>query len=336
MVIQETVKEEDYMGKINISPSQVALIVDHYLCANNLSQTRATFRMEASSLFVGSPLSQLSNTSFNLGKILTDYISLRRQKIVLDKEKCLIIQEKYRVQKLVEDMHNAVNTYNAFQRPVPISVPVNNASSTTFHQNPYGVCAATTAYVQNTKPCSGPLQQSKKRKNSEAVNEPIIAKRPRGRPPGKKNQFQGLNTLPLSRNQSQISTNSSILETHPIMTTNQFFQPVVTTCNEEIVSHCQNNKVMVDHEKEITPKDSFRNSPINSDTNKHYNASAIPLSLENSIPNEGESLENSIPNEISTLHKETQSEQSHMDLSHIDFDSDLDIEYWSNFSLKDM
>ncbi|KAL9320461.1 hypothetical protein ACSQ67_012300 [Phaseolus vulgaris] len=93
---------------------------------------------------------------------------------------------------------------------------------------------------------------------------------------------------------------------------------------------------MVDHEKQITPKDSFRNSPINSDTNKHYNASAIPLSLENSIPNEGESLENSIPNEISTLHKETQSEQSHMDLSHIDFDSDLDMEYWSNFSLKDM
>jgi len=60
MVIQETVKEEDYMGKINISPSQVALIVDHYLCANNLSQTRATFRMEASSLFVGSPLSQVT------------------------------------------------------------------------------------------------------------------------------------------------------------------------------------------------------------------------------------------------------------------------------------
>jgi len=74
-----------------------------------------------------------------LGKILTDYISLRRQKIVLDKERCLIIKEKYRVQKLMEDMHNAVNTYNAFQRPVPISVPVNNASSTTFHQDPYGI-----------------------------------------------------------------------------------------------------------------------------------------------------------------------------------------------------
>jgi len=153
------------------------------------------------------------------------------------------------------------------------------------------------------------------------------------------------------------------------MTINQFFQPAVTACNEEIVSHCQNNKVMVDPEKEITHKDNFRNSPINSDTNQHYNASPIPQSLENSIPNEGESLEklipnaseslensnegesleNSIPNEgeclensipndgeneVSTLHKETQKEQSHIDLSHIKFDSNMD--YWSNFSLENM
>jgi len=73
-----------------------------------------------------------------LDKILADYISLRRQKTILDKERCLIIQEKYRVQKLMEDMHNAVNTYNAFQRPIPIEVPVKDVSSATFHQNPSG------------------------------------------------------------------------------------------------------------------------------------------------------------------------------------------------------
>ena len=103
----------------------------------------------------------------------------------------------------------------------------------------------------------------------------------------------GLNTLPLSRTQSQILTNSSILETHP----NQFFRPAITTCNEKVVSHCQNNRVM-----------------------------------ENSTPNGGESLENSIPNEVSTLHKETQHDESHMNLSSID----LDMEYWSNFLLEDM
>jgi len=54
--------------------------------------------------------------------------------------------------------------------------------------------------------------------------------------------------------------------------------------------------------------------------------------MENSTPNGGESLENSIPNEVSTLHKETQHDESHMNLSSID----LDMEYWSNFLLEDM
>jgi len=127
--------------------------------------------------------------------------------------------------------------------------------------------------------------------------------------------------LPLSTNQAQISTNSSILETHPVMITNQFFQPASTTCNEELVSHGQNRVMVVDPEKEITSKDSFRNSLINSDTNQH--SSPMP-----------QSLKNSIPNEFSTLHKETQNNQSHMDLSHINFA--LDTGYWSNFSLENM
>ncbi|KAK7378023.1 hypothetical protein VNO80_03459 [Phaseolus coccineus] len=317
--MQETVQAGDFMEKINISPSQVALIVDHYLYTNNLSQTRAIFHMETSSFFAGLPLNQLSNTCFNLSEILADYISLRRQKIILDKERCSIIQEKYRVQKLMEDMHNAVNTYNAFQGPISIDVPVSNVPSATFHQNPSGVCIATTTYVENTNSCNVLSQQSNKRKNCEAINEPTIVKRPRGRPPGKKNQFQGLNTLPLSRTQSQILTNSSILETQP----NQFFQPAVTTCNEKVVSHSQNNGVKVDLGKEITSKDNLHNSPINSNTNKHYNASPIP-----------QSLENSIPNEVSTLQKEAQNNQSRMDLSHIDLD--LDMEYWPKFLFEDI
>jgi len=57
-----------------------------------------------------------------------------------------------------------------------------------------GVCTATTAYIQNTNPCNILSQQSNKRKNCKAINEPTIVKRPRGRPSGKKNQnqFQGM------------------------------------------------------------------------------------------------------------------------------------------------
>ncbi|XP_006573326.2 uncharacterized protein [Glycine max] len=40
----------------------------------------------------------------------------------------------------------------------------------------------------------------KKRKDTEAVNGPIVAKKPRGRPPGRKNQVQGENTSPQSSN----------------------------------------------------------------------------------------------------------------------------------------
>jgi len=89
---------------------------------------------------------------------------------------------------------------------------------------------------------------------------------------------------------------------------------------------------MVDPEKEITSKANFHNSPINSNTNKYYNVSPTPQSLKNSTPSGGESLENSIPNEVSTFHKETQHDESHMNLSSIN----LDMEYWSNFLLEDM
>jgi len=77
MVMQETVKVEDSMGKINISPSKVAFIVDHYLSANNLSQTRATLRMEAPSLFAASPFGKVSiNVSLILQFLFSSHPTL--------------------------------------------------------------------------------------------------------------------------------------------------------------------------------------------------------------------------------------------------------------------
>jgi len=48
----------------------------------------------------------------------------------------VMIQEKYKVQKLLEDMQNAVNTYNAFRMPISFT----NAPYAVFHQpnNPSG------------------------------------------------------------------------------------------------------------------------------------------------------------------------------------------------------
>ncbi|XP_027904513.1 uncharacterized protein LOC114164163 [Vigna unguiculata] len=226
-MMQETVPLKESLGKVNISPSQVALIVDNYLCANNLSHTRATFRMEASSLFSGSPFNQVCKPSLNLGRILEDYISLKRQNLILNQENLILnqervamMQEQFRVQKLVQDVQNVVNAYHTFQRLIPVA-----------DKTPSGVCTGM-ASVQNTNTDNKvQWQESHKRKNSEAIDAPTIAKKPRGRPPGKKNQFKGLNMLPSVGTQSlianstvtrsQVPTNSSIIETHPGTATNK-------------------------------------------------------------------------------------------------------------------
>jgi len=43
---------------------------------------------------------------------LADYISLKGPKLMFDQERSTIIQEKYKVQKLLVDMENVVNTCN--------------------------------------------------------------------------------------------------------------------------------------------------------------------------------------------------------------------------------
>jgi len=56
---------------------------------------------------------------------------------MLDQERYAMIQEKYKVQKLLEDMQNAVNTYIDFRMPISFT----NAPSAVFPQpnnNPSG------------------------------------------------------------------------------------------------------------------------------------------------------------------------------------------------------
>ncbi|KOM40502.1 hypothetical protein LR48_Vigan04g070000 [Vigna angularis] len=323
MMNQETMGVQESFGKVNISPSQVAFIVDQYLCANNLSHTRATFRMEASSLFAGSSFNQIYKPSLNLKHILDDYIFLKRKNLILNQERVAIMQEKYRVEKLVQEVQNVVYAYRSFQRLIPTDIPVTN-------KTPSGVCTGTTSFVQNTNTYNNiHWQQSNKRKNSEGIHAPTIAKKPRGRPPGKKNQVKALNVLPPLGTQSlivnstatgsQVTTTSSIIETQPGTATNKS----VTTCNKDVVTHCE--AVVVCPEEEISNKPSLHPSPINSDSDtedkRELDCNASHVFLENSIPNEF-----SIP--------ETEKEDSQLDLSHVKF-SDLDMEYWSNFSFKD-
>ena len=52
-------KKAKSFGKGKVIPLQVAFIVDHYLCDNNYSQTRSSFRTEASSLISTSPVQEV-------------------------------------------------------------------------------------------------------------------------------------------------------------------------------------------------------------------------------------------------------------------------------------
>ncbi|WVZ21652.1 hypothetical protein V8G54_008974 [Vigna mungo] len=259
MMMQERLGMEELLGKVNISPTEVAFIVDQYLCANNLSHTRATFRMEASSLFTAS--------------------------------------------SFIQEVQNVLDAYRSFQRLIPID-----------NKTPSGLCTDTTSSVQNTNTYNKiHLQHANKRINSEAIDAPTIAKKPRGRPPGKKNQVKGLNVLPLLGTQSlivnstptglQVPTTSSITEKQPSGTATD---KSVTTCNKDVVTYCE--AVMVCPEEEITNKLSLPPSLISSDSDKEYkrelNCNASHLFLENSIPNGF-----SIP--------EIEKEHSQLDLSHI-------------------
>ncbi|KAG5060273.1 hypothetical protein JHK87_001302 [Glycine soja] len=86
------------MGKI--SPVHVALIVYQYLNDNNFSQTRSTFRNEASSLFSDSLINEASKSWMSLGQILDDYMCLKVQKVMLDEQQVEVTQEKNQIHML--------------------------------------------------------------------------------------------------------------------------------------------------------------------------------------------------------------------------------------------
>ena len=52
-------RKPETLGKGKVTPTQIAFIVDRYLCDNNFSSTRSMFRNEASSLIANSPIHEV-------------------------------------------------------------------------------------------------------------------------------------------------------------------------------------------------------------------------------------------------------------------------------------
>ncbi|KAF5953682.1 hypothetical protein HYC85_006538 [Camellia sinensis] len=116
-------KPESY-GKGKVTPVQIAFIVDQYLSDNNFSQTRSTFRTEASDLISKSRVQEAPKSLLTLGAILDEYICLKEQKVTLDQEKYCLEKEKIRVQALLRGMQDVMNGYNAGGSATPPPPPM--------------------------------------------------------------------------------------------------------------------------------------------------------------------------------------------------------------------
>ncbi|KAM6545643.1 hypothetical protein CsatB_026379 [Cannabis sativa] len=106
-------KSSTDIGTGDVTPKQIAFIVDRYLFDNNFSQTRSLFRTEAASLIAQSPSQEATKGILGLGQIINEYISLKAQKLMVDQERARLEQDKFRVQTLLQSMQNAMTVYSA-------------------------------------------------------------------------------------------------------------------------------------------------------------------------------------------------------------------------------
>lgn len=74
-------------------------------------------------------LSQAPKSLLTLEAILNEYVTLKEQKLWIDRERSRLEQEKLRVQNLLRGLQDVVNSYNAkgtddVNRPLPLPPPV--------------------------------------------------------------------------------------------------------------------------------------------------------------------------------------------------------------------
>ncbi|KAL6998386.1 hypothetical protein U1Q18_008512 [Sarracenia purpurea var. burkii] len=219
MVKQAKSRKPDRYGKGQVTPVQIAFIVDRYLSDNNYSQTRSTFRTEAFDLISKSHVQEAPKSLLSLGAILDEYIRLKEQKVMVDQEKGRVEREKIRVQTLLRGMQDVMNAYNVGggANPLPPSV-ISSAVAKPAALVPQmeltiGSSAGypvynTQAMIPASRPSNAQMDPSnfstpvtnqaalKRRKGSKDVpNAPIAAKRSRSHLTANELALKGTNTL---------------------------------------------------------------------------------------------------------------------------------------------
>ncbi|KAK7373840.1 hypothetical protein VNO80_07260 [Phaseolus coccineus] len=216
---QSKVRKPEVFGKGKVTPNQIAFIVDRYLCDNNFSSTRSTFRIEASSLISNSPIHEAPKSLLTLGEMLDEYICLKEQKVMLDQERVVVEQEKNRVQMLLQGMQNVMTAYNASGNlsataPAAKSAVVATQPMYTLKSQP-GLHTSmqsksnTLSQPQSSNSNAGSgniltqtvtVSDRKRKDTTKAVDDPLTAKKPRGRSSSRKIVVQGQTALQQSDN----------------------------------------------------------------------------------------------------------------------------------------
>ncbi|MED6210800.1 hypothetical protein PIB30_067527 [Stylosanthes scabra] len=210
-------RRPESLGKGKVTPIQIAFIVDRYLCDNNFSETRTSFRNEASSLITNSPIHEAPKSLLSLGEMLDEYICLKEQKVMMEQERALVEHEKNRVQMLLNGIQNAMNAYHANAPPQNLNSVVVAAlapqkisngttppGASTTMQNASNVHSLPQPINTNAESASFSTQvmnlSDRKRKGIISTDLSSSAKKSRGKSSNRRILFQvpGQNTLPQS------------------------------------------------------------------------------------------------------------------------------------------
>ncbi|KAK7294613.1 hypothetical protein RJT34_17502 [Clitoria ternatea] len=249
-------RKPEVFGKGKVTPTQIAFIVDRYLCDNNFSSTRSTFRNEASSLIANSPIQHVPKSLLTLGEMLDEYICLKEQKVMLDQERVIVDQEKNRVQMLLQGMQNVMTAYNASGNlPIPaaksavVAIPQptfsnkslpGNLTSMQSKVNTQSLPQSSNSNAERTN-FSTPMMNvsDRKRKDTQAVDAPLVVKKSRGRSSSKKIPVQGQNAVEQSDN---AINNTAIAQPSAIQSSSENCIPRESQVQGSNVSKCLFNQ----------------------------------------------------------------------------------------------
>ncbi|XP_059649933.1 uncharacterized protein LOC132295646 [Cornus florida] len=215
-------KKTENLGKGKVTPVQIAFIVDRYLSDHNYTQTRSTYRTEASHLIADSPVQEAPKSLLSLGAMLDEYICLKEQKVMFDQEKFKLEQEKFQVQTLLRGMQDVMNAYNAGGSSNPLPPRVSSTApkpSAMLPKNdqtvgsPAGLMYSTPVMMTASRPSCTRMDPANfstpvtnhpilKRLNDskDVPYAPVTAKRPRGHLKGNRLLAKGTGILSQSSN----------------------------------------------------------------------------------------------------------------------------------------